>query len=332
MANKPVLGEHTRVGEPVEQRRLSGVGVADDRHGGQTAACPALALQVAVASEVLELGLEARDAAHDPPPVDFDLGLAAAEASADAAALLRQLGVGTAAQPGQPVAEHRQLDLRLALQGVGVLAEDVEDHRRAVDGRATEQLLQVVLLGGRQLVVEHDGVGVEGEAHLAELLGLALAEEPRVVGRIAALHDTRHLVGPGRVDEQGQLVEAGLELVVARSRQRDADEHDALTDGTVDQRGAECFVVRRAHGRNLDVGDVRGRTGERGTSRDGMVDGDCRAPAVHVHTDFAARSTSPHLLAATAAAHRTGAACGRDPSTSLVDPHRDRVRLRALAR
>ena len=68
------------------------------------------------------------------------------------------------AQPGQPVAELGQLDLGLALEAVGVLGEDVEDHRGAVDGGAAEQLLQVALLGRRELVVEHDGVGVDRRA------------------------------------------------------------------------------------------------------------------------------------------------------------------------
>ena len=81
-----------------------------------------------------------------------------------------QLGVGAAAQAGQAVAQQGQLDLGLALERVGVLGEDVEDHRGAVDGRAPEQLLQVVLLGRAELVVEHDGVGVDREAQLVQLL------------------------------------------------------------------------------------------------------------------------------------------------------------------
>ena len=65
-----------------------------------------------------------------------------------------------APQPGQAVAEQGQLDLGLALLAAGVLGEDVEDHRGAVDGGAPEQLLQVALLRRRELVVEHDRVAV----------------------------------------------------------------------------------------------------------------------------------------------------------------------------
>ncbi len=60
---------------------------------------------------------------------------------------------------------------------------------------------------GRELVVEHDRVGVDRLATARELLGLALADVGGRVGRVAALHDPGDLVGAGGVDEQGQLVE-----------------------------------------------------------------------------------------------------------------------------
>ena len=63
---------------------------------------------------------------------------------------------------------------------------------------------------GRELVVEHDGVAVGLERDLAQLLGLALADVGGRVGRAAALHDAADHVGAGGVDEQRQLVEAGL--------------------------------------------------------------------------------------------------------------------------
>ena len=66
-----------------------------------------------------------------------------------------------AAQAGQPVAQQGQLHLGPALGGAGVLGEDVEDHRGAVDGRPAEDLLQVALLGRGELVVEDHGVGVD---------------------------------------------------------------------------------------------------------------------------------------------------------------------------
>ena len=151
------------------------------------------------------------------------------------------------AQTWEPVAQQREFDLCLALQGVRVLAEDVEDHRGAVERRASEQLLQVELLARLQLVVEHHGVGVDGEAELMQLLGLALADVPGVVGRIAPLHHAADLVGAGGVDQQRELVEAGLDGLLVVLRSGHGDQHDAFTDRAVDERRRERLVVRRGH-------------------------------------------------------------------------------------
>ena len=108
------------------------------------------------------------DVALDAPAVDLELGLARAPAGADATGLLGEPGPAPP-QAGQAVAELGQLDLGLALVAVGVLGEDVEDHRGAVDRRAPEQLLQVELLGRGQLVVEDHrvAVGLQGDARAA---------------------------------------------------------------------------------------------------------------------------------------------------------------------
>ena len=53
-----------------------------------------------------------------------------------------------------------QLDLELALGGRGVVGEDVEDDRRAVDDRHAELLLERALLPRRELVVGGDEVRV----------------------------------------------------------------------------------------------------------------------------------------------------------------------------
>ena len=152
-----------------------------------------------------------RDPAHDASSVDLHLRLAAAEPRADAAALLGEVRALAASEARQSIAQQRELDLRLALLGPGVLAEDVEDHRGAVDRGAAEQAFEVELLGRGELVVEHDGVGVDRETDLLELFGFALADVPRVIGSVAALDEPVDDVGAGGVDQQLELVEAGVD-------------------------------------------------------------------------------------------------------------------------
>jgi len=177
-------------------------------------------------------------------PVDLDLRLAATEPGAHTAALLGKLGLGAATQSWVPVAQERKLDLRLAFERAGILGEDVEDHRGAIDRRAAEQLLQVELLRRGQLVVEHNRVGVDLEAEIAQLFGLALADEPGVIGMVAALHETPDLVGTGGVDEGREFVEAGIGLLVGGVGHPDADENNAFPEGALDERGAEGFGIR----------------------------------------------------------------------------------------
>ncbi len=223
----------------VQQGRLAGVGVADEGDLADPAPVAGLALGLAVPGDLPQVGLELVDAAQHAPPVDLELGLARATAGAEAASsttgLLRQRPA-LAPQPGQAVPVHRQLDLGLALLAGGVLGEDVEDHRGAVDGGAAEGLLEVVLLGRAQLVVEHDGVAVDRLGQVAQLGDLALAD---VGGRLrarATLDDAADDVGAGRVDQQLQLVEAGLGVLVERGRQGHADEEDLLPEGPLDER------------------------------------------------------------------------------------------------
>jgi hypothetical protein len=120
-----------------------------------------LALDTAVLGQLHELGLELGHPAHEATAVDLQLGLARASGP-DAAGLLGQRDAPPP-QPGKAVAEKGQLHLSLALEGVGILGEDVEDHRRAVDGGAAQDLLQIALLGRAQLVVEHHRVRVHLE-------------------------------------------------------------------------------------------------------------------------------------------------------------------------
>ena len=115
--------------EPVEQRRLSRVRVADKRDSQQLAPAAGLALRVARRRELQEVALELLHPAEQPAPVDLELRLTRAPASADASGLLAQL-LAPAPQPRQEVAQLRELDLHHAFLARRVLGEDVEDRAR----------------------------------------------------------------------------------------------------------------------------------------------------------------------------------------------------------
>ena len=169
---EPVAHAHLGAGQRVEQRRLAGVGVAGQRHRGQARALALAAHRVARAARVDEPALERGDAVARQAAVGLDLGLARS-AGADAAvhapgAEALEMGPEPA-HAGEVVLELGQLDLELALGRVGVVGEDVEDDRRAVDHRHVERLLEVALLARLELVVAGHEVGPRVGDRLLEL-------------------------------------------------------------------------------------------------------------------------------------------------------------------
>ncbi len=147
-----------------------------------------LALRGAGPCDPLELVLELADPLLDPPPVDLQLRLTRTTPGPDAPGLLTQLHA-SAAETRHQVPVLRELDLQHADLARRVLGEDVEDQRDPVDDVDGEELLEVPLLGGRELVVEHHDVDVERFGQLAQLLGLAPTDIRRRVRAVAALQD-----------------------------------------------------------------------------------------------------------------------------------------------
>src|SRR5690606_10900264 len=123
--------------------------------------------------------------------VGLQLGLAGAAgghaAPAAAPAGLAGQRPAPAAQPGEHVLHLRQGHLGAALPGLGVLGEDVQDERGAVDHLGLGRVLQVDDLGGGELAVAHHGVGAGGLHDVAQLGGLAGADVGGGVGFGAAL-------------------------------------------------------------------------------------------------------------------------------------------------
>ena len=105
------------------------------------------------------------------------------------------------------VLELGELDLELALGRVGVVGEDVEDDRRAVDHRHVERRLQVALLARRELVVGGDQVGARALDLRAQLVELAATEVAVGVGFGPDLDQLAGGRDPGRAQELLELGE-----------------------------------------------------------------------------------------------------------------------------
>ena len=215
---EPVPDADLGAGERVEQRRLAGVGVAGEGDARQRGALAPGPHHAAVALEPRQAPAQRGDAVAGQAAVGLDLALARAP-GADAAvhpAGAEALEVGPEPpHAGHVVFELGQLDLQLALGRVGVVGEDVEDHRGAVDHRHAERRLEVALLARRQLVVAGDQVGVAGGDLRLQLVELAAAEVAVGIGLLALLH---RLAGGRDAGRAQQLLQLGERIVVRRRR------------------------------------------------------------------------------------------------------------------
>ncbi len=159
--------EDLGIGQRVEQRGLARVGVADQCDGGHARSASTRTMALSMRADLLQLILQMRDAPPDHAAVGLQLRLAGA-ADADAsrssagapAGLAGQVGPGPR-QTRQPVFVLGKLDLERSLPRMGVLGEDVEDQRGAIQqfDVVAEDLLELALVTGGELIVEEDDVG-----------------------------------------------------------------------------------------------------------------------------------------------------------------------------
>ena len=132
-------------------------------------------MQLATLLDLVQFGLDARDALLDHAAVGLDLGFAWAAEKAEAAALALEMGPG-ANQPTFLIGQMRKLDLQHALLGLGALAEDFEDQSGAVQHLRRPRLFQIALLHRRQRAVHHHQPDVVRFDEPFNLLDLALAD------------------------------------------------------------------------------------------------------------------------------------------------------------
>ena len=291
----------------------------------------ALRCVCAVLVDVAQLGLELVDATDEAAAVDLELGLARAP-GADAAAPAGCESLRPCpAQAGQPVAQLGQLDLGLALLAVGVLGEDVEDHRGAVDGGAPEQLLEVELLrraSARRRTRRCRSRRVERD--LAQLVGLALADVGGRVGRSRRCTTRATSSAPAVSTSRRQLVERRSTSSVCGAVERDADEARARLAGARSGDEGVGRVASFTSAIDVDRGDVDDRDAS-------SCDGGRRARCRSGPPGLAAPDTRPSRRAPSRCGRGGGGAGARaaglgEADAALVHPHRELAAARGRRR
>ena len=173
-----VFRQYASAGQPVEQCRLAGVGVADESDHRPRRPPAALAMEGPGAPHLLQFAPQPRHAVADHTPVGFDLGFARAAEEAEAAPLAFEVSP-TAHQAALLIVEMGQLYLQPSFGRGRAFAEDLEDQPGAVDHLALELFLQVALLDAGERSVDDDQLGILELAFGGDAFDLTLAEQRR---------------------------------------------------------------------------------------------------------------------------------------------------------
>ena len=239
-----VFGEDRRIGERIEQRALSGVGIADDGDHRDPGTVALAAPRRAVSGETDDARFQRGDPLAYPATIDLQLRLAGS-ATPDSTGEARERVVPSD-QPRQQVLELRQFHLQLAVGALRSLREDVEDELCPIENAQRGGLADVARLRGSQIPIEHEQVGSERHRAHQDLLQLAFADQRAGIDLAARLQDhVEHL----HVRGARQL----LELLQRSLRRRpiagmDADENGAPGDADgADRSDASHLLLQRCN-------------------------------------------------------------------------------------
>jgi hypothetical protein len=177
-----VLRHDVGAGEPVEQRRLAGIGVADQSDHRPRRTLPPRTMQGASPRYLLQLPAQLRHPIADQPPVGLDLGFAGAAEKPEATALTLEVSPASHKATGL-VIEMGELDLQPPFRGRGALAEYFEDQAGAVDHLGLDRGLEVALLDGRDRGIDDDQFRVGLRRRLPDRFHLPRSEQGRGLGR-----------------------------------------------------------------------------------------------------------------------------------------------------
>jgi hypothetical protein len=154
VANILRVGQHLRARQPVEQRRLSGVGGSNKSDSRQRNRLPLLTLRGASAAHPVQRPVDRRDPLMNPPPVRFELRFTR-PSGPDATAEPRHRRA-MPCQPRQQVIQLCQFHLQLAFARPRPARENIQDQLRPVQDFTIQLFFQIALLCGRQFTVENN--------------------------------------------------------------------------------------------------------------------------------------------------------------------------------
>ena len=140
-----VGGLHFGARQAVEQRRLAGVGVADQRHDAVRHPLPPGTMQPPGRLDLPQIVLKPPDTIADHAAVGLDLGFSGTAHEPKSAALALKVGPGSH-QARALIVEMRQFDLQRALPGFGAATEDFQDQPGTVEHLRVPGLLEIALL------------------------------------------------------------------------------------------------------------------------------------------------------------------------------------------
>ena len=182
--------QHVGAAERIEERRFSGVGVADQGDRPEGHGLARIAAQSALPPQRFNRSPDAPHAFANAAAVGFEF-LFAGTSRADAAAQPRKLRTGSG-QSRQQIVQLRQFHLQLSLAAARVARKNIQDQLRAIDHAPLHASLQIALLHRSELAVEnnqrrlprlasarissslpsaHDARGINGVAHLQHAAG-----------------------------------------------------------------------------------------------------------------------------------------------------------------
>ena len=206
---KEVFGGDLRVGQTVEQRRLAGVGVADQRGHRIRHPAPCGAVQPPRPFHRVQFAADSHDPLVDLAAIRLDLGFAGSAQETAPAALALEMGPASY-QPAPLIGQVRELDLENALPGARARAENFENQPGTIDDLAVPGAFEIALLDRGQRGIHADKVDPERLDGLGERLQAPGAQIGR--GTAPGKRDPFGMddVEPDRSGETHRLFESGF--------------------------------------------------------------------------------------------------------------------------